>query len=141
MYPNNTASGTPYFWHRTGSSLTTVNTIKIALYPIPDTIYTLKFDGVAPIVLLSSDTTDVRLANGMPSPLVDLLIEMATAIGWTEIDDSEAQNKLKECLVRMEAAYGQDESEIDERLVMSPMDFNDGSLWLDPVLPPNFNGY
>lgn len=141
MYPNNTANGNPYFWRRTGSSLTVANTIKIGLYPIPDTIYTLKYDAVYPIIMLTSDTDDVRVVNGMPSTLVDLLIEMATAIGWTEIDDSEAQNKLKECLVRLEAAYGQDESEIDDRMVMSPMEIEDSNRFYDPVLPANYNGF
>jgi hypothetical protein len=141
MYPNNTANGNPYYWRRMGSSTTVVNTIKIGVYPIPDAIYTLKYDGVKPIVSLVNDTDDIRLITGMPNTLVDLVIEMATAIGWTQIDDSEATNKLKECLVRMETAYGQDKSEIDDRLIMSPMEVDEWNKYWDPVLPSNFNGY
>ena len=141
MYPNSTATGSPYYWRRTGSSTTVVNTIKISLYPIPDAVYSMKFDGIAPITLLSTDADDIRLITGMPSPLVDLVIEMATAIGWKEIDDTDSREQMQECMVRLKAAYGDDSSEIDERLVMAPMESDEWNRWFDPVLPSNFNGF
>jgi hypothetical protein len=141
MYPNNTASGTPYYWRRTGSSTATANTMKLAVYPIPDGVYTLKYDYIKPITLLVDDTDDVRVVTGMPSPLVDLVIEMATAIGWKEIDDSVASNQMQECLLRLKSAYADDQSEIDEQLIMAPMESDDWNRFWDPVLPSNFNGY
>lgn len=141
MYPNNTSSGTPYYWRRMGASTATANTIKIGLYPIPDGTYTIKYDYVKPITLLTSDSDDIRLITGMPMNLIDLVIEMATAVGWKEIDDKDSSNQMKECLARLAAAYGDDQSEIDERLIMSPMESDDWNRFYDPVLPSNFNGY
>jgi len=141
MYPNNTASGSPYYWRRTGSSVVTANTMKLAVYPIPDAIYALKYDYIKPITLLSADTDDVRVVTGMPSPLVDLVIEMATAIGWKELDDSAASTQMQECLLRLKSVYADDQSEIDEQLIMAPMESDDWNRFWDPVLPSNFNGY
>ncbi len=141
MYPNNTSSGTPYYWRRMGASTSTANTIKIGLYPIPDGTYTIKYDYVKPITLLTSDSDDIRLITGMPMNLVDLVIEMATAVGWKEIDDKDSSAQMKECLSRLAAAYGDDQSEIDERLIMSPMESDDFNRFYDPVLPSSYNGY
>lgn len=141
MYPNNTATGAPYYWRRTGWSTTTVNTPKIGLYPIPDIAYTLKYDYVKPINLLGSDTDDIRLVTGMPSPLIDLVIEMATAIGWKEIDDGDSQAQMQECMLRLKAAYGDDKSEIDERLIMAPLESDNLDRYYDPQLSPLFNNF
>jgi len=90
MFPNNTAVGTPYYYREAGWSTHLLrNSMKISLYPIPDGVYNLKYDGLAPITLLSADTDDIRTTTGMPSHLVDLVIEMATAIGWKEIASTE----------------------------------------------------
>jgi len=45
LYPNDNFTGAPYFWRRMGQSKTTLNTQIIGLYPTPDAVYTLKFDG------------------------------------------------------------------------------------------------
>lgn len=138
IFPNNTATGTPCYYREYGWSLTTVNTRKIALYPIPDAVYTVNYDGVRAIQLLTSDTEDVRTSTGMPQHLVDLLIEMATAVGFKELDDEQAKAQMDECLTRLGAAYFNDQTNIDDRIIMAP----DYSLArnLDPVLPPQYNG-
>lgn len=138
LYPNNTATGTPYYWRRTGWSTSTVNTMKIGFYPIPDAIYTLKYDGIKPITLLTSDSQDIRLITGMPSNLVDLVIEMATAIGFKESDDVASAEQMNECMIRLKAAYGDDNSEIEDRLIMAQME-TDLDQYFDPVLPPTYS--
>lgn len=140
MYPNNTAVGAPYYWRRMGSSSTTVDTQKVGLYPIPDTVYNLKYDCVAPITLLTSDTDDIRLITKMPSHHVDLVIEMATAIQWKEIDDAQAAEQMQECLLRLKAAYADDVSEIDDKLIMAPLEADNIDRYFDPTLDPRFDG-
>lgn len=139
MYPNNTAVGTPYYYHTTGWSTATINTRKYALYPIPDTIYTVKYDGIRPITLLSNDTDDIRLITGMPSNLVDIVIEMATAVGFKEEQDVDSSAQMQECIMRLKGAYQEDHSEIDDRLVMVPMEADDLDRYFDPQLDPRFS--
>lgn len=140
MYPNNTAVGAPYYWRRTGWSAATVNAQKIGLYPIPDTVYNLKYDCVAPIVLLVNDTDDIRTVTKMPSQHVDLVIEMATAVQWKQIDDVQSREQMQECVVRMKAAYGDDKSEIDEKLIMAPLEADNIDRYFDPQMDPRFDG-
>lgn len=142
MYPNDTANGTPYYYLRRGRSglvsPATFNILKIGLYPIPDAAYTLKWDGYKKIVLLSADTDDVRTVSGIPEPLVDLLIEMATAVGWKEIDDGDAAAQMQECLQRLKGAYNDDNHSIEDVHVLSPLDGDNLDKIFDPILPPNF---
>jgi hypothetical protein len=109
---------------------------KIGLYPIPDAAYTLKWDGIKPITLLSATTDDVRIVTGMPSHYVDALIEMATAIGWNEVDDAEAKAKLQEAVLRLEALWKRDSHSIEDTHLMRGFDSDD--YHRDPVLPPQY---
>ena len=142
MYPNDTATGTPYYWRlagRANASTSALDTLKVGLYPIPDAAYTLKWDGVRRISLLSSDTDDVRVQTGMPVTLVDVLIEMATAIGWKEIDDQDASAQMQEVVMRLKALYGADQHNIEDRLIMAPFESDEIDRYFDPQLDPRFN--
>jgi hypothetical protein len=138
-YPNNTATGMPYYYREAGWSTTTANTRKLGFYPIPDGVYTIKYDYIRSIQLLSSDTDDIRVATGMPQHLVDLVIEMATAIGWKELDDGDSTEQMREVLQRLAAAYAEDQHSIDDVFVMAPLETSDIDKFFDPVLSPNFN--
>ncbi len=142
MYPNDTATGTPYYYLRRGKSglisPATFNILKIGLYPVPDAAYTLKWDGYKKITLLSSDTDDVRSKSNIPETMVDLLIEMATAVGWKEIDDGDAAAQMQECMARLKAYYNDDNHSIEDVHVLSPLDGDNLDKIFDPILPPNF---
>lgn len=140
-YPNDTATGMPYYYRHAGRSNTgsNVDTLQIGLYPIPDTVYTFKWDGVRAITMLTSDTQDIRNITGMPTFMVDLVVEMATAIGWKEIDDADAATQMQECMVRLKAAYGKDQHDIDDRHIMAPFETEDLDKHFDPQLDPRFN--
>lgn len=137
-FPNPFATGTPYYYLHRGrtANVTDKDILKIGLYPVPDAAYTLKWDGVRPITLLSSLTDDVRALTGMPVNLVDILIEMATAIGWKEIDDADAASQLQEVLARLKGAYNEDRHDIEDRHIMA--DFDGDIDFADPVLPPEY---
>lgn len=144
-FPNDTAQGTPYYFMLRGrggntASPAAYDTLKVGLYPIPDSAYTLLWDGVKPITLLSADTDDVRVVTGMPITLVDLLIEMATAIGWKEIDDGDAAVQMQEVMSRLAAAYSDDNHDIEDVHIMSPFDAEDIDKLYDPTLPPQYGG-
>ena len=142
MYPNDTATGTPYYWRlagRSNASTSALDTLKVGLYPIPDAAYTLKWDGVRRITLLSADSDDVRVVTGMPVNLVDVLIEMATAIGWKEIDDAAASEQMQEVLIRLKGAYSDDQHNIEDRLIMAPFESDEIDRYFDPQLDPRFN--
>lgn len=142
MYPNDTATGTPYYYLRRGKSglisPATFNILKIGLYPIPDAAYTLKWDGYKKLTLLTSDTDDVRTKSNIPETMVDLLIEMATAVGWKEIDDGDAAAQMQECLGRLKGFYSDDNHSIEDVHVLSPLDGDNLDRIFDPTLPPNF---
>ena len=142
MYPNDTATGTPYYYRlpgRTNVDNQHLNSRNVGFYPIPDSGYTVLWDGVAPINYLLNTTDDIRVLTGMPDFLVDLVIEMATAIGWKEIDDADGQAQMAEVLKRLKGAYSDDQNEIDSRLIMAPFESEDIDRYFDPQLNPNFN--
>lgn len=139
MYPNATATGAPYYYRVAGNSLTTVNTLVFGLYPIPDAVYTLNYDYIRPIGLLSADADDIRTTTGMPSSHVDLVIEMATAIGFKADDDEASSRQMEECMARLAAAYSKDQYQIEDRLVMAPMETDNIDSYFDPIDLPNFS--
>jgi len=142
MYPNDTATGTPYYYRhagRTNVDINSLNSLNIGFYPIPDSGYTVKWDGVRPVSYLLNDTDDIRVKTNMPDYLVDLVIEMATAIGWKEIDDADAQAQMGEVVKRLRAAYADDQDDIDSRLIMAPFESEDIDRYFDPQLNPLFN--
>lgn len=141
MYPNNIATGTPYYYRHVGRVNTggAVDTLQIGLYPIPDSAYTLQWDGVQAMPTLVNATDDIRALTGMPQFMVDILIEMATAIAWKEIDDADNGSQLKEAVARLKSAYGKDQHDIDDRLIMAPFESEDIDRYFDPQLDPRFN--
>lgn len=140
MYPNATATGTPYYYVQRGRTADSTNKDiqKVGLYPIPDAAYTLLWDGVKPISLLSADTDDVREVTGMPVRMVDILIEMATAIGWKEIDDGDAAVQMQEVLTRLKGAYADDNHDVEDVQILAPFEGESLDKIFDPTLPPNF---
>lgn len=139
-FPNATATGTPYYWRIAGRKRADTDTQIIGLYPIPDSIYTLNYDCVKPITLLVDDTDDIRTDTGMPSVYVNLVVELATALGMKADDDVKAKEQLEECVVRLESFYQKDQNQIDDRLITRPQESEDLNRFFDPVLPPNFDG-
>lgn len=137
-YPNPTATGSPYLWRTAGQSSSTVNTFIVGLYPIPDAVYTVKMDVIRPITLLTSDSQDIRTTSKIPVNLVDLVIEMATAIGMKQDDDKKARAQMEECMTRLSAAYSDDTYQTDDRLIMRSFDVPDDFSFQDPVLPPQY---
>lgn len=137
-YQNPIATGRPYLYLHRGrvNSSTEKDVLKIGLYPVPDAAYTLKWDGIKPITLLTGATQDVREQTGMPSHLIDLLIEMATAIGWKEIDDADAATQMQEVMIRLKNAYNRDNHSIEDVNIMRGFDSED--YYRDPQLPSNY---
>lgn len=139
MYPNDTFTGCPYFYRLNGNMGSVVNTQVIGLYPIPDAIYGLLYDAVRPIPLLVNDTDDIRLVTGMPSNLVDLVVEMATAIGYKQDDDVKSSEQMNECLARMKQAYEDATTQINDRLISAPFGDYDSVAYADPLFPPQYS--
>lgn len=138
-FPNDTATGTPYYWRIAGRKKADTDTQIVGLYPIPDAIYALKYDGVRPIVLLTADDDDIRTVTGMPSVYVNLVIELATAIGFKADDDAESRAQLAECAQRLLNFYQKDQNQIDDRLITRPQEADDFNLFYDPMLPPQYD--
>lgn len=139
LYSNASATGRPYIYLERGrvNSSTEKDVLKIGLYPIPDAAYTLKWDGLKPITLLTATTDDVREITGMPVTMVDILIEMATAIAWKEIDDAQASEQMQECMLRLKGMYQKDNHSIEDRHIFQP--FIGEDFHRDPVLPANYD--
>ena len=139
MYPNDTAVGTPYYYVDRGRAPGTIDNRMVSLYPIPDSSYQLLWDGIVAIPLLVNDTDDFRVVCGIPGYFSDLLIEMATAIGWKEVDDATQGQQLTEVLARLKSAYEEDQSSLEDRLIMAPFESEDIDRYFDPQLDPRFN--
>ena len=139
-FPNDTFTGCPYFYRVHGTSTSNPDYLSFAFYPIPDAVYTIKYDGVRPIELPSSDSMDIRVTTGMPSMLADVLIDMATAIGFVGDDDVKADRQLASAIARLENAYKMNDSQIDDRLVARPFGgVEDMQGAQDPWLPTNYS--
>lgn len=138
MYPNDTAVGTPYYYREMGRATGTQDNLQIGLYPIPDAAYTLYWDGIVAIPLLVNDTDDFRLVCGIPGYFADIIIEMATAIGWKEVDDQDQGAQLQEVLMRLKSIYEEDQNSIEDRLIMAPFESEDVDRYFDPMLDPRF---
>lgn len=140
LYSQANAQSRPYLYlerGRANADTSNLDTLKIGLYPIPDAAYTLKWDGIKPISLLTGASDDVRVVTGMPVSMVDILIEMATAIGWKEIDDATQGEQMQEVLMRLKGMFEKDNHSIEDNHVFRPFDGED--YFRDPVLPANFN--
>lgn len=139
QYPNDTFTGCPYFYRLAGTSKSVENAIEIGFYPIPDAVYTISYDGVRPIALPTSLSQDIRQYTGMPANIVDIVIDMATAIGYEADDDVDENSRFMRAVARMESAYQKDQSKIDDRLIMSPFDAMDASQLAEPQFPPQYS--
>lgn len=137
-FPNATATGTPYYWRIAGRKKADTDTQIVGLYPIPDAVYTINWDGVRKIPLLVNDSDDIRTVTGMPTQYVNLVIEIATALGYKGDDDALAAQQLQECAQRLQNFYFKDQDQIDDRLIMRPMDADSMSDWYDPILPSQY---
>lgn len=139
-YSQANATGRPYLYlerGRANADTNNLDTQKIGLYPIPDAAYTLKWDGIKPISLLTSASDDVRVVTGMPVSMIDILIEMATAIGWKEIDDAQAAEQMQEVMVRLKGMYQKDNHSIEDNHVFRSFEGED--FYRDPTLPANYD--
>lgn len=138
LYQQANAQSRPYLYMHRGRTNTSTakDVLNIGLYPIPDAAYTLQWDGIKPITLLTATTDDVREVTGMPVTMVDVLIEMATAIGWKEINDQESSPQLQEVLMRLKSLYGKDNHSIEDSMIMRG--FEDEDYFRDPTLPASY---
>lgn len=137
-YQSPTATGRPYLYLHRGrtNTATEKDVLNIGVYPTPDAAYTLKWDGIKPITLLTGVTQDVREITGIPVHMIDILIEMATAIGWKEIDDAVTGEQMNEVLMRLKGMYNRDNHSIEDVHVMRGFDSED--YYRDPTLPPQY---
>lgn len=138
LYPNNTATGFPYYYREAGRSTTVLDVPIIGLYPIPDSIITLRYDFKRQIPMLINDTDDPRLAWGMPQHYCELVIDLATAIGFRELDDSMHGEAYQEAMSRIAGAYKDDGANVENRFVFAPMESEDMDRFFDPMLDPRF---
>lgn len=140
LYSATNANGRPYLYlerGRANASTSVLDTLKIALYPIPDAAYTIKWDGIKAIPMITGASDDIRVVTGMPTSMVDILIEMATAVGWKQIDDAASQTQMAECMVRLKAMFEKDNHSIEDTHKMR--EFNGEDFFRDPVLPANYD--
>lgn len=133
---NVTPQGTPLYYRDFGRDATTGNR-KIALYPVPNSVLAIGYDYEREMQLLVDNTDDVRVETGMPDHMVDALIELATAIGYREQDDSDYGSAMAEAIERWIELRNNDQTEIDDAIRAAPMG-GDGRDFLDPILPPRF---
>jgi hypothetical protein len=105
----------------------------VALSPTPATAnYTLSWS-------LERDP-DVRRETMMPDHMVDALIELATAIGFREQDDSDYESAMAEAVARWQGLLAEDLNEIDDKIRQVAFEA-DRVYYGDPVLPPQYGDF
>lgn len=131
--------GTPLWYRLYGRNATNGNR-KVALWPIPNNAIAIYYDYRKEMTLLVNDSDDVRSVTGMPGHMVDALIELATAISFRELDDSDYESAMAEAVGRWQKLLAEDLSEIDDNIRMK--NFESDSIYFgDPVLPPQYGDY
>lgn len=135
--PNNTTTtGTPSMYRVIGFNKST-KSYRIALYPIPDAVYTLLVDGEKNISLLEDADDDIRTTSGIPEEMIPTVIALATAILYEKKDDPQYKTKLMESLALLEEDYyrlaADPDSENRSREYGAGYDIASS----DPVSPPN----
>lgn len=134
---NTTTTGTPS-WYRLFGRDASTGRRKVALFPIPSSVVSVYYDYRKEITLLTNDSDDVRATTGMPDHMIDALIELATAISYRQLDDSDYANAMAEAVARWRTLLAEDLNEIDDTIRMRGFDM-DASMFGDPVLPPQYS--
>lgn len=144
-----TVTGTPQFYRNYGRSSASGSEgrRRIALYPVPSSVLAIYYDYTKEISLFSSihesggasSTVTVSQLTGMPQHMVDALIEMATAIGMRELDDSNYDAAMSEAMLRWDRLLQEDLHEIEDSIRMRSFEDSTGQV-ADPVLPPQYSG-
>ena len=132
---NVTPSGTPV-WYRLYGRDATTGRRKVALFPIPASQLPIYYDYRKEMPMLVNDSDDVRVVTGMPDHMIDALIELATAISFRQLDDSDYESAMAEAMARIQRLHAEDSTEIDDRIRMR--NFDSAEYMGDPVLPPQY---
>lgn len=111
----------------------TTSTFSVSFSPTPATgNYTLSYS-------LERDP-DIRRETNMPDHMVDALIELATAIGFREQDDSDYESAMAEAVARWQDLLAEDLNEIDDKIRQVAFEA-DRIYYGDPVLPPQYGDF
>ena len=144
VYTNTvTPQGTPHIYRLYGRSTAVgfEGRRKVALWPVPNATYAMYYDYRREIPLftdaLDASGATVMEVTGMPAHMVDALIELATAISFRELDDSDYESAMAEAMARWNNLLADDLTEIDDSIRMRAFN-TETSYFGDPVLPPQY---
>lgn len=110
--------------------------INVILHPVPSSVITVHVDGDIQVPLLTQDKDDVRRVSYLPQNLLHVWYDVAFVMAEKILDGNYAEADLAAEKALM-AAYEKDQTQPDERIIVS--DHYGGSIndHLDPMLPPD----
>lgn len=87
--------------------------IQVRLWPIPDTEYRIYVDFKKNIEHMRQDQDDAREFFSLPPDMLEILIQMATALSFKGIDDARYTEDMAEAEFMLANAYADDQENND----------------------------
>lgn len=134
-YPNNTDTrGVPLYWRLKNYNRSS-NSYQVALWPIPDGVYTIYVDADQNPELISDKTDDIR-ATGLPEEMIETLINIGIALMFEKNGDADYQSKMALAMAMLDDDYYRLGSSQDDDLDSRTYGLESGSA--DPILPGQY---
>jgi hypothetical protein len=130
-----TYSGVPRLWDEAG--VDTNGSKVISLFPVPDNTYTVKYQYYRHLLPVRNDQTNLWAYWGMPPNIIEILIQMATALTFKGIDDDRYQTDIAEAEAMIVDAYAADQ-EKGNTIIRAPAEDPDNFFSDGPMMPWNF---
>jgi hypothetical protein len=128
-------SGSPTLWRLDG--VDSNGQVQIALWPVPDAVYTVQYKYWKQMEPMVEDDDDVRSKMGLPAHMLEVLIQIATALSFKGIDDARYNDDMAEAMAMLDAAYADDQDNPDVT-IRAPERTRDELTDGEPIYPSNY---
>lgn len=139
LYPNNTeTTGTPLYWRMKGYNQNT-QSYELALWPIPDGVYSIYMDCDNNPALISNKNDDLR-ATGLPEEMIETLINIGIALLFEKKGDADYVGKLQIAMAMLEDDWFRLSGGHPDDNLGAKEHHGIGGPFQDPILPGSYNG-
>lgn len=111
---------------------------RFRLHPVPDAAYTIYVDGDLRIPLFIDGEDDIREVCNMPDEMVEVVIDLASALMDRKNDDALYRQNLADAMTHAEMVRAMMDSNVDDEMLSreygEEIDITTG----DPRLPPEY---
>lgn len=135
LYPNNTdTTGAPMYW-RIVNFDKDAGRHEIALWPVPDGVYTLYVDAEVNPTLMTDKNDDIR-STGLPEEMIETVIDLAIALMYEASADIYEQ-KMGQAMAKLDDDYYRLGVHPDDNMDARTYSGSTGVGGQDPILDPS----